>query len=194
LGAPPDTAYMATPCRLDTLATGAALAVIASRPPGLQRLARTAPIALAASAALLALLLAVLAAWPAAPVEGAIARSQRPAVQTIGFTLLCIGWGALLVWIVTAPERARIARLFRLPPLQSLGRYSYAIYLVHLPVALGVHQWLGQAAVRRHFAAAQLGSFALTLAISYSLALLSWFALEEPMLRLKRRFPYRLAS
>jgi len=187
-GAPPDTAYMFTPCRLDTLATGAALAVLAARPDGLRRLAGPAPIAFAASLALVAL------ASSLGGVADPLARGRSPGMQTAGFTLLCTAWGSLLVWLVTAGVDAPIARLFESAPLRSLGRYSYAIYLVHLPIALWVQQRIGEDAVRRHFAWAQLGGFAATAALSYLLARVSWALLEEPMLRLKRRFPYRVAG
>jgi peptidoglycan/LPS O-acetylase OafA/YrhL len=189
--APRDTAYMFTLCRFDTLATGAAIAVLAAQPHGLGRFARAAPIGLAASAVLLAALLGAIGAWGGA--DGAIARSQHPWMQTVGFTLLCVGWGALLVWLVTAPARSRMARVFELRPLGSLGRYSYAIYLVHLPVALGAQQWLG-GLYGRHFGAAQLAAIALTTAISYGIARTTWALLEAPLLRQKRRFPYRVAD
>jgi len=189
-GAPPDTAYMFTLCRLDTLATGAAIAVLAARPGGLRRLARPAPIALAASVAAIALASAVLGAGEPDP----IVRGRAAWMQTAGFTLLCAAWGSLLVWVAGAREGGRLARVFEARPLGSLGRYSYAIYLVHLPVAIAIQQRIGDAAYRRHFAWAQLGGLAGTAAISYLLARASWALLEEPMLRWKRRFPYRIAG
>ena len=54
-------------------------------------------------------------------------------VQTAGYSLLALGFASLLTWAVLAPE-GRLARLLSNGALRTLGKYSYAIYLVHLGV------------------------------------------------------------
>ena len=76
--------------------------------------------------------------------------------------------------------------------LSFVGKYSYAIYVFHLPVHL----------VLRHFADPRLNAggpsvrflglvvyTAIVFSISLLLALVSWSVLERPMLSLKRYFP-----
>ncbi|MGA2962872.1 MAG: acyltransferase [Candidatus Korobacteraceae bacterium] len=59
-------------------------------------------------------------------------------VCTIGFTLLALAFGALILSAaVTDGERTPLQRLLCAGPLKTLGKYSYGIYIFHVPV-LGV--------------------------------------------------------
>ena len=197
-GASPLAAYTLTPCRLDTLATGAAIAILARRAGGLAALARTArfvlPVALA--------LFVVVQAWirlGQPPVTGyqAITRqvlmlNNDPLMQTIGFSLLCAVYGALLVWVLEAPAASWRARCFEMRWLRSFGRYSYAMYLFHFFVAVMAVNLFTPGSHPQHFALAQLCFWLLAIGVTYALARASWFLLEAPALRWKRFFPYRV--
>ena len=196
----PIAVYVLTPCRLDTLATGAAVAIAASRDGGLEALARPArrllPVALAGFLACyvwVQLHAPPLEArgWEAQTVK-ALSFTGRPAVLTVGFTLLCVVYGSLLVWVLTAPAGARRARVFEARVLRRLGKYSYAIYLLHLLVAFALVEVLPPGRFPNHYLVVQLAFWGLAFATSYGLARFSWALLEEPMLRLKRHFPYLL--
>ena len=197
-GAPALSAYTLTPCRLDTLATGAAIAILARRAGGLEALARASRVVLAAS---LALFVAV-QAWirlgqPAVTGYEAITRqvlalNTGPLMQTLGYTLLCGIYGALLVWVLTAPTRAIRARFFEMAWLRSLGLYSYALYLLHFFVALMIVSVFAPANFPEHFVMAQLFFWLLSIGTAYALARASWVLIEAPMLRFKRFFPYRV--
>jgi peptidoglycan/LPS O-acetylase OafA/YrhL len=132
-GASPLAAYTLTPCRLDTLATGAAIAILARRPGGLTALARIARVALpAALVAFVAIQTWIRFSQPAVSGYEAITRqvlalNSAPLMQTIGFTLLCVIYGALLVRVLMAPTGAPFARVFEVGWLRSFGTYSYAM-------------------------------------------------------------------
>jgi peptidoglycan/LPS O-acetylase OafA/YrhL len=187
-----------TPCRLDTLATGAALAVAAHRAGGLARLAPAARGTLAAALAAFA----ACQAWvrlAAPPAVGYVAVTQQvlslnnhPLMQTLGFSLLCVVFGALLVVVATAPAGSSWARCFEARWLRSFGKYSYAMYLFHFFVAMLALTVVAPGAHPRHYVAAQLGFWALAIGATYALARLSWVVLEAPCLRLKRYLPYRI--
>jgi peptidoglycan/LPS O-acetylase OafA/YrhL len=194
--------YVLTPCRLDPLATGAALAVLARR-GGLARLSRAANVVLPAALVLFAgLCFAILPsdAPTGVPnprryetdVVAALAHLGNPWMQTLGFSLLCVIYGALLVSVVTAPPGAWRSRVFEVAWLRALGKYSYALYLFHFFVGILVLSVFAPAHHLGWFLLAVPFYWALAIGTSFALARLSWAVLEEPMLRLKRFFPYRL--
>jgi peptidoglycan/LPS O-acetylase OafA/YrhL len=71
--------------------------------------------------------------------------------------------------------------LFTLRPLMAIGRLSYALYLFHLPVLF----YLGLNDAALHGAKAPIAKVALCLAVTFCLAILSYFAIERPMLSLR---------
>jgi peptidoglycan/LPS O-acetylase OafA/YrhL len=194
-GAEPVAAYVLTPARLDTLATGAALALVARRAGGLGSLARPARLVLPAALALFAAGVVALRATRPEPadwielVEG-LSLTTRPLMASAGFSLLCVLFGALLVSVLTAPPGALRARCFESRALRSLGKYSYALYLLHGPAGalVGVHfPW---ARLDGHRVLAQACFWLLAMGFAFALARLSWAVFEAPLLRLKRHFPY----
>ena len=69
--------------------------------------------------------------------------------------------------------------------MRAIGRVSYGLYLWHLPVFLVVQaQTAGWPAPRQ---------VALALSLTTALTLFSWYAVEKPCLRLKRRLEPRSA-
>jgi peptidoglycan/LPS O-acetylase OafA/YrhL len=115
---------------------------------------------------------------------------------TAGFTGVAIASGCLVFYAATNSGSAGLfCRVLRSHWLQRLGKYSYGIYILHLPIV----RWL--AAEREtvfthlHLHRGTLtyeGIVWLTIAIdcvaSYAAALLSWHLLEKHFLRLKDRF------
>ena len=204
-GANPLVAYVLTPCRLDTLATGAALAIVAAQPGGFTRLARPARITLAVSTALFAMLYAAVrfgagtAPDAAASATGPDARTAialgflgNPWIQTVGFSLLCVLYGSLLVSVLTAPAGALRARCFEMRWLRSFGTYSYAMYLFHFFIGIVALSFFTPANHPGWFLVAVPFYWSLSIGMTYALARLSWATLETPLLRLKRYFPYRV--
>jgi len=102
---------------------------------------------------------------------------ESPFMETIGFTLLYLGFGCLLVWAVDRPpSRGLGARA-----LAWTGRYSYSIYLWHLPLVVAVFT-----------GPANLFTFLLYLAVSIAFGALMSRLIEVPLLKLRERlFPPR---
>jgi len=195
-GASPLAAYTLTPCRLDTLATGAAIAILARRPGGLTALARQArvalPVAFGAFAAIQAwirLSQPAVAGYDAITLQ-VLQLNNDPLMQTIGFSLLCALYGALLVQVLTAPTGSRRARIFETRWLRSFGTYSYAMYLFHFFIGFLAVSLFTPGDYPRFYVPAQIAFWILAIGVTWLLARASWFLLEAPVLRLKRSFPY----
>jgi peptidoglycan/LPS O-acetylase OafA/YrhL len=179
-----DAVYHYTPFRLDGLATGAFIALSMRDPDaraGLDRLSKIAgTIALAGALALYG------------PVHVPDALSTRLDFS-IGFSTLCIGFGALLTRVVLASPNSRLARVLSWRALVTLGTYSYAMYLVHVPLLRVVSkvavppQWSGSARFPLLWV---FGYTAVLGALTLAAAMVSWHLCEKHFLALKRHFPY----
>jgi peptidoglycan/LPS O-acetylase OafA/YrhL len=88
-----------------------------------------------------------------------------------------------------------MGRIFGHPSLTFFGRYSYALYIFHLPVAFFVERHLFSVRALPTLMHSQLpGQLVFSLvatSISVGLALLSWHLYEKQFLKLKDRFPYQ---
>jgi len=181
-------AYVLTPCRADALAVGALVALGVRQPAWRERLRSSAPWVLAAASA------GVAAIW----VARGVFFGGDPVVQVFGFSALALGYGALLVLVLSAPRGSRSARALAAPWLRAAGRYSYGLYVLHYPVFLSLEAvGLGSAVLGRWLGSRLGGILAFTGlagAASLAAALLSWHLLEARFLRLKELAPYGLAG
>ena len=176
--------YHFTPFRLDGLATGAFIALSMRDPAaraGLDRLSKIAgAIALVVAAAL----------------YGPVHVPEPLSTQldfSIGFSSLCIGFGALLTRVVLSRPGSSLARVLSWRGLVTLGTYSYAMYLVHVPLLRVVSkvavppQWSGGARFPLLWV---FGYTAVLGVLTLGAAMVSWHLCEKHFLALKRHFPY----
>jgi peptidoglycan/LPS O-acetylase OafA/YrhL len=115
--------------------------------------------------------------------------------ETLGYTLLAVCSATLVTAVAVLPgarPRAGIVALLAWAPLRSCGKYSYAMYVFHnlLHWYLGV-PWLVATFGERPPEHVALAYALVVLAVSYLLGFVSYHALEEPFLRLKRFFEPR---
>jgi peptidoglycan/LPS O-acetylase OafA/YrhL len=183
-GAHPIAVNVLTPCRMDALAVGAFLALAVRGPGGVAALLPRARRAAAGSLLLLAGLFAV-----QGPKWGVV----RGPGQMIGYSLLAVFYGCVLLLAVARPGRGLLSRFFSCGLLTTFGRYSYALYLFHLPLSV----CLRETALRPGRLPALCGShlpgqllfYAAGIGLSLAAAWLSWRFYEGPFLSLKRFFP-----
>lgn len=100
-----------------------------------------------------------------------------------GIFFLSLAAGVAIVLMRLEPQ-GKLAELFRAWPLVSLGKYSYFMYLFHMPVF-----WFCQTFLYRYDQTAPFVT-AISLALVTALAVASWRCLESPFLRLGRRVRY----
>ena len=191
--------YTLTPFRMDSLAVGAALAALAraERPLGEWRAAAARVFLVAGAGSLLLMLykplLAMLQGVPVAAMNSS-SLAWDPPIQTLRFTAYGLTFGALLVLALTAHGGGLSSRVFGSRLLRFFGRYSYAIYLVHVPLStVAIRMGLGGETLPR-LAGLQwpraLLFYLILVAVSTLCALASWHLLEKHFLRLKTRFEY----
>jgi len=183
LGLSPEIAYQNTFARMDALALGAAGAILLRDPaavarwaPGLRRALLVAGVAVAIAAFL------------------GLARTG-PVTQIAGYSLLAISF-ALLIAVGVLEQAAgggRISAALSARPLRLFGKYSYAIYIIHLPLHIFVSKVLLADVVAfrgegRHLAI-QLAYAIVMTGVLLALAMLSYHLFEKHFLKLKRFFP-----
>jgi peptidoglycan/LPS O-acetylase OafA/YrhL len=176
-------AFYLTPGRLDSLMTGAALAVVARAPGGLPRVQTFAPLVCGAC---------VIALSALAILRGGLYH-QDPVVVIAGLPLVALLFGALLVMALTASRTSRLGRWLSSASLGKWGKYSYGIYIIHFPL-LGAMEY--KTAFYRHGVALLGGSqlpgvlllAAVAMVTSYALSKVSYHVYEKRFLDLKRYF------
>lgn len=160
--------YLFTPCRVDAIAAGCAMAIVVQA-PWFQRARRRF-----AGAALLALAIGCATGLDRTTVWGRIG----------GYSVVAFGFAGLLGWVLAA-RNSRATAVLRMPALRYVGKLCFGLYLLHRPADTAV------CAV-----AARLGLDAtvgviwvpVKIAVAIAFATVSWQLLERRVLRLKRWF------
>ena len=177
-GASFEATYKLTLCRADSLLAGASLALV-YRSAFRSTLLRAAPFALAVS-----VLACLMLAWRTGNFDYTV---NRP-LNLIGYTLIALA-SASLIALALSPA-TRTARALATPTLRFFGRFSFGLYVLHQMVASlvdlrfggSLHHLIPQKSVLH------LVSMALVLLFTIPLAMLSFYCVERPFLRLKHIF------
>jgi peptidoglycan/LPS O-acetylase OafA/YrhL len=176
-------AYVLPFARLDTLALGAWLAIVARQPGGLalgwRRIRQWGALGLVALASIAVSVRSL--QWGTLP------------MQTVGYTAVALVAMAVLVMVLRST--GILLRIMTTRPLEHVGRRSYALYVLHYPLIPlagfagitgdSISAWIGSQAI------GLLLWMTLLLAASLALAELSWIAIERPCLALKEKVARR---
>ena len=191
LGADPTAGYTLLPARVDTLAIGSVIAVLVRRPEGLAWVRRMTKPALVAALAVILVVMATL------PLIGTLP-PRNLTVQFFAYPAVAVVAAALLVTAMQADRSTMFGRTLASGPLTALGRYSYALYLFHVPIRDVIRNTgIGSsdaAVIAGSRIPLQLAIIAGGIAVTYVLALASWNLFEKHLLALKRFFPYEGAK
>jgi peptidoglycan/LPS O-acetylase OafA/YrhL len=173
-----------TPARIDTLALGGWLAAMVREQRTRDWVGRIAPGAfIVAAVALLVLNL---------PDERLFGYDIE--MQSFGFPLLALMSASLIVLTTSTIHRAgRVRRAFDSRPLGFFGKYSYGMYVLHLPLVVALERaGFGISSFPRVANSDVPGAIAYTLiaiTLTALLAFASWHLYEKQFLKLKRFFP-----
>ena len=169
--------YSFTPCRLDGLCLGAALAM------GVRSRFRHVILRGGAPAFLAGCLALCVMCWFYPYLQPTV---YRPAAVW-GVLLLAVTFAALLAW--TLRQGSMAASILETPVLRFFGRHSYGLYVLHYCIADVAS--MARPSVRLHTHSKMLGFLLPSvggMTVSILLAVLSFRFYELPLLRLKRYF------
>ena len=169
--------YILLPTRMDAALMGVAAALAIRDPIWHSRLSRVPTLLLAISVGC-AVAVMLMCAFGFG--------NGSPAMDRLGYTLLAVGGGALLV-LLSVCDDGVLHRLCRTRMLTWIGTISYGVYLLHQPIAGLLHHYLLDQAPRIASPRDALVTLS-ALAITLALASLSWRWLELPIIRASRRF------
>jgi peptidoglycan/LPS O-acetylase OafA/YrhL len=184
----PTAAYMFTVCRVDALALGALGAVIVRDDKWLKLVTERRT---AFRVGTLALLASTIVLTRGAPRTGLL-------TESFGYTVFAVVFAYVVLDVVLGPADDRVVRFLSIAPLRAIGRYSYAMYVFHMPIQLLVGQRVIAAVMRGHGEAYPGVAFSIAYlcgatALTFALAVASFHLLEKHFLALKRRVEPRLA-
>jgi peptidoglycan/LPS O-acetylase OafA/YrhL len=181
-GVDPVAVYVLPFFRADALATGALLAWLARRAPLARFSAVAAGVGVLAAAGLAAVSWRDGATW-----------WWGTAMRHVGYSLLALTGGAMLVAALGNAQEHWWPRALSAGWLRAFGKYSYALYLFHLPVMRVVREFVMAPEQFGSVGSVLGGQFVFYLAATvpaFALAWVSWRVLERPILRAKALFPY----
>jgi peptidoglycan/LPS O-acetylase OafA/YrhL len=124
----------------------------------------------------------------------ALAFSRSGWVQTLGYEADLFFYASLLVIALTASPAGLLARTLGGGFLRSFGRYSYAMYLLHLFVAEFARLLYQPHLTSLPFVVEQVLWWGVALTLIWLVARASYGLFEAPILRLKRYFPMSSAG
>jgi peptidoglycan/LPS O-acetylase OafA/YrhL len=175
-------------CRMDPLAVGATIAIVARIAPHLLQSARKYVVHL------LWLVPLAVVGWNV--VAGSL--MQSAVFLMTGYSAIALMFGALLLMTITAPnQRGPFVRVFSNPLLRLFGRLSYAMYLFNQPIkyALLKYVWGFKVPTQEFNSVPQLLIFFVVATVAtVAAAWLSWHLFEKHFLKLKQYFPMDRAA
>jgi peptidoglycan/LPS O-acetylase OafA/YrhL len=177
-GFPSESVYLYSVCRMDALAVGGAIAVMAAT-----RNPETVA-AVKVNSGLIALLI----------VGAVITRGYprlTPMGQTLGYSILAIGCGMFVYSALIAERRPSLTRtILRSRLLTVFGKYSYGIYVLHAPIHLLVGLPLLYRVLQQPVSslAAAMLYFVVMSAALLGIATVVFKLIEQPFLRMKSVF------
>ncbi len=111
---------------------------------------------------------------------------------TVGYTFNALFFISIFLLTLTDFATGVFKKMGLFRPLQFLGKYSYALYVFHLPLySYFDHRWYAyfMELTEQHFLSRMFSS-SLVIMLTILISLISWRLVEKPFLRVKKFFIY----
>jgi peptidoglycan/LPS O-acetylase OafA/YrhL len=119
-----------------------------------------------------------------------------PITLTLGHTVLGAAF-ATIIWVIVHFHRTGyrhwLLSALSVRPLRSVGRYSFAMYVFHLPLAIAIGHWLSKIAPSTNVAYPVL-QIVVIIACTYLAGFASYHLLEKHFLALKKHLVAKQAN
>lgn len=188
LGIDDHAVYVLTPFRLDGLALGGLLAIGMRDAAWRARLGRFALPVMLGAGGVIATSTAVARIVFDVPPPFLL---MHPLFQTAGYTAFTLLYGGLLVTCLVVGPGNLVHGFFTSKAMRFLGKYSYALYLFNMPARFIVELTVldpNTFADLDSRLMAQAAFYPMATTVCIAMAMTSWYVLEQPFLRLKKRF------
>lgn len=177
----PVSIYVVTPGRLDALAAGAFVALIGESSRSIPALLRAQQIVIVTGFICLGLAL-----WRGG------ASNTDPLVLTVGLSLIAIHFAAFIALVRTLPSDHWLVTLLSSTLLRVFGKYSFAMYLAHMPLSALVRDTVYHPdqflTVGGSKLPGQILFYIGTISLTFVVAFVSWHFWEKHFLKLKSSF------
>ena len=115
-----------------------------------------------------------------------------PVILTVGLSFVAIHFAAFIAVVCSLPSDHWLAQILSLKLLRSFGKYSFAIYLAHMPLSALVRDTLYHPDQFLTLGGSKLPGQILfyvgTISLTFVVAFLSWHFWEKHFLKLKKSF------
>jgi peptidoglycan/LPS O-acetylase OafA/YrhL len=174
-------AYKLTVARWDALAVGASLALLVRNKAVYGKVVTYAPFILGATSIYILIYMALSRNFAAV----------APGLGALNQTAAALLFGTLLFNAIRVDANyysSRWQHFLAYAPLRSVGKYSYAIYVFHLPIIYVLTEHWKHYFGEKQTSLEITGFAVLVFVASYASAYCSWYLLESPCLKLKHYF------
>jgi peptidoglycan/LPS O-acetylase OafA/YrhL len=179
---PPVFLYNFTPFRMEPIALGALIAILVREDGTSIMVARTMKY----------LWIPVLLIFTAISIHSGTTGLAAVPVSRFGYTCVDLTFASFVYFVAQSVRRNRKVGFLRNRALRSCGKYSYGMYVLHMPIVIFLSVPLAYLFSRTHLdppIARVVVAIAVGTGLTYVAALISWNVLENPFLQLKKRFP-----
>jgi peptidoglycan/LPS O-acetylase OafA/YrhL len=181
------SSYCLLPCRMDTLMWGVLVACMVRNPATKQKVYSSRHIiALIIVFLVISVLFDFYGQW-ADIYLSTFVEPIKMFVITLRYSAIAAIFGLMLLYILVSDSW--LNRLFRLKVLRAVGLISYSVYMYHQAVNGLLHGWLlNQAPQINSWKSLEIACAGLL--ITLSLAVLSYYVMEQPIRRFAAKTPY----
>ncbi|MGX5172731.1 acyltransferase family protein [Aliikangiella sp. IMCC44653] len=173
-------AYDFTVSRWDAIALGSLLGIISKQPKLIEPLNRYCVFALSAVLAIIAIQIVIFHHFI----------SVSAGVSLLNQTTAALAFFLVVIFVVDR-QTSPLTKALEFAPIKLVGKYSYAMYLFHLPIMICWNNyWQFEAANYSGIKMAMLVLFnyGSVFLLTMILAAASWALIEHPFLKLKKRY------